>query len=121
MPDQQIRFIYQAESDRSKADTLSMTDGRYATHVTATVDGKPMRLGQTGAGGVNRFPFQGEAFLATPHNLPPGKHILQFALRGEGGTHLDSKTHVFRDFKGTLVSNPVQFEIIPEKGTPTSP
>jgi len=107
---EKIRFFFQAESDGKKAHIVWTDEGNFESHVVVTVDGKKARIGTTGIsdGHVNHFPFQGEISLASVNSkAPPGKHRLQLSVRGNPGTYREK----FRKFRGTLVSNIVDFEV----------
>jgi hypothetical protein len=114
---ERVRFFVQAESDGSGADLLWVNSGKFQSQVKAMIDGKQAQIESGGVGDaiVNSFPFQGDVALALIERLAPGKHLLQFAVKGDPGIYENTRGESFRKFDGTLVSNTVEFELRPEK------
>ncbi|MEX1231142.1 MAG: hypothetical protein WEB58_12930 [Planctomycetaceae bacterium] len=114
--EEQIRFFYQVKSNGEFADVYSAGQGNVQSHIVVTIDGKKARLrSHSGVGdGINEFPIQGEIKLKSGDILTSGKHSLQFSLRGVPGIFTNTRGEEFRKFDATMVSNVVDFDVLPE-------
>lgn len=108
-PDEQIRFFFQAESDRKLEEILRINRGNFQSHVSIEIDGKPAAVSSTGLtdGIVYYFPFDREVQLVGDLKLATGKHNIQAKVKGDPGTYMNH----YRQFDGTLISNVVEFEV----------
>jgi hypothetical protein len=115
-----VRFFFQADSDGKKADMLWMDKGHFKSHVVAAIDGQQALIFMTGISDetAHRFPFQGEIVLSTLHGVAPGRHTLQLSVTGDSGSYTNLAGKKFRKFRGTLVSNVVEFEVTNQEEKP---
>ena len=108
---------FQAESDQQMADIFWMDKNHYATNVVVAIDGVPCRdILSTRITDeiVYKFPFQGQITLASLGKIPPGKHTLTLSIKGDPGIYTNLRDERFRKLDGALISNPVQFSVVPD-------
>lgn len=107
--DEQPRFFFEVDTDRTTADILWINRG----DSNILVDGKPAKLYTTQLidSHVLGLPRQGEVKFAQNHGLTEGKHNLKVTVQGRGGEYANLNDDKFRKFDGTLISNEVEFSM----------
>jgi hypothetical protein len=113
--DEQVRLFCQTQCDGKEVDLFWIDKGNFQSHVLVEIDGENVSAGPTGIseGLVYFFPFQREITLPWILKIAPGKHHTKLTIKGDGGTFTNLRNEKFRKFSGTLISNEVEFEVVP--------
>lgn len=115
-PDEQIRFFFQARAtgEAIPREIFRLEKGQRPKNIRIEIDGKPIPLGTTtGLSDEINYgsSFQVEFRLPRELKLSPGTHRVKVSVRCDGGIFEDTTGKKWKKFRGTLVSNGVEFEV----------